>query len=192
MYEQLISRSKEAWIAWLVLILSLACLMVLSPLKWTTEEGIPITLQSLLVVLIPVLVGWKLGTMAVLIYLIAGAMGLPVFAYGTSGWERFIGSTGGFLLAFPITALLCGWAAERIQKNHVITGTLTILAGQLLILALGLLWQRSIVPISETVTETLSRLIPGLLVKTAFGGLAIVVFSRLLEQAFHRLNKKHV
>ena len=53
-------------------------------------------------------------------------------------------------------------------------------------------WQRSIVPISETVIETLSRLIPGLLVKTAFGGLVIVVFSRLLEQASDRLNKKLV
>ena len=61
-------------------------------------------------------------------------------------------------------------------------GTLCILAGQVLILALGLLWQRSIVPIAEPVWETLARLGPGLLMKTAFGGLVVVTLSRIIER----------
>ena len=96
---------------------ALALLMALSPMQWTSGEGIPITLQSLLVVLLPAILGWKSGTLAVVIYLIAGGFGAPVFAYGTFGWERFTGSTGGFLLAFPLAAMLSGWAMET-SKNR--------------------------------------------------------------------------
>ena len=96
----------------LLIFLALGVLFVFSPMQWSTSDGIPITLQSLLVVLVPILLGWKLGVVAVIIYLIAGGMGLPVFAYGTSGWERFTGSTGGFLMAFPLAAIF-GWMGRR-------------------------------------------------------------------------------
>jgi biotin transport system substrate-specific component len=166
-------------------------LLVLSPLMWTTSEGVPITLQSLLVVLIPAILGWKSGTAAVIIYLIAGGFGAPVFAYGTFGWERFTGSTGGFLLAFPLAAMLSGWAMEMRTRSTMIVATLILFASQLLILALGLLWQRAIVPIEETVYDTLLRLGPGLLVKTAFGSLTLVLLSRAaasLAKIKHRNN----
>ena len=87
-----------------------------------------------------------------------------------------------WFLAFPLAAVLVGWAAERIQNQRALMGTLCILAGQVLILALGLLWQRSIVPIAEPVWETLARLGPGLLMKTAFGGLVVVTLSRIIER----------
>tara|TARA_B110000285_G_scaffold127739_1_gene143939 strand:- start:277 stop:855 length:579 start_codon:yes stop_codon:yes gene_type:complete len=182
MFEYIILDRSKPWGIPLSLILGLGILFVLGPMQLKTAEGIPITLQSLLVVLIPLLVGWRLGLSVVILYLISGGLGLPVFAYGTSGWERFTGSTGGFLLAFPLSALLVGWAAERIQKQRAFMGTLCILAGQVLILALGLLWQRTIVPIAEPVWETLARLGPGLLMKTAFGGLAVVTLSRIIER----------
>ena len=182
MYQNLILDQRKPWIIALCLILGLGTLFVLCPIQFSTAEGIPITLQSLLIVLIPILLGWKLGVIVVILYLLAGGMGLPVFAYGTSGWERFTGSTGGFLLAFPLAALLVGWAAEHIQKQRALMGTLWILAGQLLILALGLLWQRSIVPIAEPVWDTLARLGPGLLMKTAFGGLVVVTLSRIVQR----------
>jgi biotin transport system substrate-specific component len=182
MFEKTIFSHKQPWIIALCLILGLGVLFVLSPIQLTTSEGIPITLQSLLVVIIPLFLGWKLGITVVTLYLLAGGLGLPVFAYGTSGWERFTGSTGGFLLAFPLTAILVGYAAEFVHKRRAIVSTLIILAGQLLILALGLLWQRSIVPIAEPVWETLARLGPGLLMKTAFGSLAVITLTRIVER----------
>lgn len=180
MFQSTLFKSGQAWVVWLAFLISIFVLMTLSPLKWTSSEGLPITLQSMLVILIPAVLGWKLGLMAVLTYLIAGGLGLPVFAYGTSGWERFTGSTGGFLMAFPIAAMLVGWAAERVSKGHGLFGILLLFAGQLLILALGLLWQRSIVPIPETVLATLQRFLPLLLVKTAIGSLFIAILGRIL------------
>ena len=94
MFEHLIFRSEKRWMPFLLIFLALGVLFVFSPMQWSTSDGIPITLQSLLVVLVPILLGWKLGVVAVIIYLIAGGMGLPVFAYGTSGWERFTGVHG--------------------------------------------------------------------------------------------------
>ena len=177
MFEEQLNRAP-AWMRTAALFAALTGIMVLSPLQWTTSEGVPITLQSLLVILVPAVLGWKAGTAVVLVYLLAGGLGAPVFAYGTSGWERFTGSTGGFLLAFPLAAILSGWAMQLRTKSMLIVATFILFAGQLLILALGLLWQRAIVPIEETVYDTLVRLWPGLLVKTALGAILLVLLSR--------------
>ena len=137
MFEQQLNRAP-AWMRTAAFFAALAGIMVLSPLQWTTSEGVPITLQSLLVILVPAILGWKAGTAVVLVYLLAGGLGAPVFAYGTSGWERFTGSTGGFLLAFPLAAILSGWAMQLRTKSMLIVATFILFAGQLLILALGL------------------------------------------------------
>tara|TARA_B100000768_G_C11275991_1_gene375989 strand:- start:1896 stop:2480 length:585 start_codon:yes stop_codon:yes gene_type:complete len=188
MFEQQLNQGPS-WAKSAAFFVALALILLLSPMQWTTSEGVPITMQSLLVVLIPAILGWKAGTAVVLIYLIAGGFGAPVFAYGTSGWNRFTGSTGGFLLAFPLAAMLSGWAMEMRTRSTMIVATVILFASQLLILALGLLWQRSIVPIEETVYTTLIRLGPGLLVKTAFGSLVLVLLSRAAA-ALTKLHKQ--
>lgn len=172
-------KAGPAWASIGAFFVAIAFMMIFSPMKWSTTEGVPITLQSLLVVLIPAILGWKWGTAAVLVYLVAGGLGAPIFAYGTSGWERFTGSTGGFLLAFPLAAMLSGWAMEMRTQSKMIIAVLILFSGQLLILALGLLWQRAIVPIEETVYATLLRLGPGLLIKTALGSLTLVILARV-------------
>jgi biotin transport system substrate-specific component len=173
-------KAGPAWASIGAFFVAIAFMMIFSPMKWSTTEGVPITLQSLLVVLIPAILGWKWGTAAVLVYLVAGGLGAPIFAYGTSGWERFTGSTGGFLLAFPLAAMLSGWSMEMRTQSKMIIAVLILFAGQLLILALGLLWQRAIVPIEETVYATLLRLGPGLLIKTALGSLTLVILARVV------------
>ena len=173
-------KAGPAWASIGAFFVAIAFMMIFSPMKWSTTEGVPITLQSLLVVFIPAILGWKWGTAAVLVYLVAGGLGAPIFAYGTSGWERFTGSTGGFLLAFPLAAMLSGWAMEMRTQSKMIIAVLILFAGQLLILALGLLWQRAIVPIEETVYATLLRLGPGLLIKTALGSLTLVILARVV------------
>jgi biotin transport system substrate-specific component len=173
-------KAGPAWASIGAFFVAIAFMMIFSPMKWSTTEGVPITLQSLLVVLIPAILGWKWGTAAVLVYLVAGGLGAPIFAYGTSGWERFTGSTGGFLLAFPLAAMLSGWSMQMRTQSKMIIAVLILFAGQLLILALGLLWQRAIVPIEETVYATLLRLGPGLLIKTALGSLTLVILARVV------------
>ena len=69
-----------------------------------------------------------------------GGVGAPVFAEGASGWQHFTGSTSGFLLAFPIGALVVGWLGERIQKMRYATSALLLLLGQSIVVVLGLMW----------------------------------------------------
>ena len=178
-------HDQAAWVKWLVFFLAIGLLVTLSPITpFTTEDGIPITLQSLLVVFLPILLGWRVGVAAVVAYLIIGGLGAPVFSYGTYGWDRFTGSSGGFLLAFPIAGLLAGYAMEQFQNTKsVLIGALLLFAGQFIILGLGLFWYRAIIPVEESMLASVERLLPGLFIKTAFGGLALVLIQRLVAAA---------
>ena len=183
-------HDQAAWVKWLVFLLAVGLLVTLSPITpFTTEDGIPITLQSLLVVFLPILLGWRVGVAAVVAYLIIGGLGAPVFSYGTYGWDRFTGSSGGFLLAFPIAGLLAGYAMEQFQNTKsVLIGALLLFAGQFIILGLGLFWYRAIIPVEESMLASVERLLPGLFIKTAFGGLALVLIQRLVTAALKSRN----
>jgi len=183
-------HDQAAWVKWLVFLLAVGLLVTLSPITpFTTEDGIPITLQSLLVVFLPILLGWRVGVAAVVVYLIIGGLGAPVFSYGTYGWDRFTGSSGGFLLAFPIAGLLAGYAMEQFQNTKsVLIGALLLFAGQFIILGLGLFWYRAIIPVEESMLASVERLLPGLFIKTAFGGLALVLIQRLVAAALKSRN----
>lgn len=75
---------------------------------------VPVTLQPMLVVLAGLMLGPRLGAASMLLYLACGAVGLPVFSpFGAPGLARFVGPTGGFLLAFPAAAFLAGVVGRR-------------------------------------------------------------------------------
>ena len=74
---------------------------------------VPLTLQGLAVLLVGGLFGGAVGAAAMVLYLVAGAYGAPVFAFGGSGVARLLGPTGGYLLAFPLAAFLTGGLAVR-------------------------------------------------------------------------------
>jgi biotin transport system substrate-specific component len=74
---------------------------------------VPITLQPLVVVLAGLWLGPTAGAMSMILYLIAGGAGLPVFApMGAPGLARLLGPTGGYLLAYPIAAFVAGRVAS--------------------------------------------------------------------------------
>ena len=74
--------------------------------------AVPFTLQTFAVFLTLGLLGGRLGTLAVTVYLLLGAVGLPVFAGFHGGLGAFLGATGGYLVGFLFTALTM-WGAER-------------------------------------------------------------------------------
>src|SRR5437763_10199077 len=81
------------------------------PLPWTP---VPITLQPMLVILAGMLLGPAAGAASMLLYLTAGAAGLPVFTpLGAPGFARFLGPTGGYLIAYPAAAYIAGILSQR-------------------------------------------------------------------------------
>lgn len=74
---------------------------------------VPVTLQTMAVCLVSGLMGMKRGTIATVVYILLGAVGVPVFAGFTSGVGIILGSTGGYIIGFIFTALIIGFASDK-------------------------------------------------------------------------------
>jgi len=95
-------------------ILLVLCAHIVIPLPWTP---VPITGQTFGVLLVAVLLGARRGAITLILYLLEGAAGLPVFQpLGLPGLARFAGPTAGYLFSYPIAALVTGWLVERSAK----------------------------------------------------------------------------
>ena len=101
---------------------------------------VPMTLQTLVVLMIGAAYGWRLGTMTVLAYLAEGAIGLPVFAGPVGGLAPFFGPTAGYLLGFVIAAFTTGWLSERGWDRSAPLLFVAMAAGHILILGCGFAW----------------------------------------------------
>ncbi|MDR0689592.1 MAG: biotin transporter BioY [Spirochaetaceae bacterium] len=103
---------------------------------------VPITLQNLFALLSGLILGPLRGGAAVALFLIAGALGAPVFAGATGGFAHFFGATGGFLLGYLIAALTAGLIAGRPRGNRRISLPriiLAVLAGFLVVYVPGVI-----------------------------------------------------
>ena len=100
---------------------------------------VPIVLQSLFVLLSGLLLGRRGGVASILVYLLAGLCGLPVFAGGGAGPGRFLGPTGGYLVGFVPAVLVVGWLTDRFGSKKAVQ-VAAMIAGTLLIYAVGVPW----------------------------------------------------
>ena len=117
----------------LALIAGFAALIAACALLPAIQVGaglVPITLQTFAVLLAGAVLGARRGFFAVLLYVAAGAAGLPVFSGGAAGLAVLAGPTGGYLIGFPLAAALCGFLVERLPRRSVATSVpLIFLAG---------------------------------------------------------------
>ena len=101
---------------------------------------VPVTMQTLVVLLSGALLGRSLGASAQALYLAVGALGAPVFAFGAGGVAHLFGPTGGYLLAFPVAAAVVGALAPRADAVRsarglarlgfaLVCGTIVVYAG---------------------------------------------------------------
>lgn len=100
---------------------------------------VPFTLQTFAVFLAVAVLGGKRGTLAVLIYLLLGIVGVPVFAEFTSGMGIILGSTGGYIVGFVFSALVM-WAMERILGKKRWVLALSMVLGLIVCYAFGTVW----------------------------------------------------
>lgn len=101
---------------------------------------VPVTGQTLGVLLVGMALGWRQGGLALLTYLIEGLIGLPVFANHTAGLAIVLGPTGGYLVGFIAAAMLVGYLAEHGWDRMPITTALAMVLGNAVIYLFGLAW----------------------------------------------------
>ena len=100
------------------------------------HSPVPVTMSNFAVLLVGLLLGSRMGFATLVLYLLEGAAGLPVFSHGSLG---VLGPTGGYLLAYPFVAFLAGWISERGVRGFI-RSLFASVAGEVLLFALGVSW----------------------------------------------------
>ncbi len=101
---------------------------------------VPITGQTFAVVLVGASLGSVRGSASLLLYLLVGLAGAPVYSEHKHGWEVVSGSTGGYLVGFIVAAALAGVLAERGWDRRLSSSVSVMLTGNVVIYAFGLVW----------------------------------------------------
>lgn len=165
------ASTRTAWIydaalvAGFSLVIAL-CAQVAIPLPFTP---VPVTLQTLAVLMAGCLLGSGRGALAVLAYLGEGFAGLPVFSAGRAGIAHLLGPTGGYLLGFVAAAFIVGLFAER-GAGRSWQGTLVMLiVGNVVLYVPGVAWLGAYTGMERAVSLGFLPFVVGDLLKTAAG-----------------------
>jgi biotin transport system substrate-specific component len=143
---------------------------------------VPITGQTFAVLMIGALYGARLGSMCLVSYILAGAVGVPVFSNFGSGVLFLSGPTGGFLFGFIAAAYVVGLLAERGWDRRVWTTILAMVLGNLVLYAFGLLWLFCLMGFNTKVLAMgLYPFIPGDILKIALAAALLPSGWKLLE-----------
>ena len=140
------AASSAAWTS-----LRLASVLFLTALTATAAQvsvhipftPVPLTLQPMVVLIGSAALGARFGMLSQILYLMLGVAGLQVFAASPllpQGPARLLGPTGGYLLAYPIAALVTGWLAERGFDRRYVTSVIAMLAGLSVLFLGGVVW----------------------------------------------------
>ena len=169
-------RLQDRSLAWQVGAVVLGTLfLALSSYIEVPMVPVPVTMQTFAVTLIGALYGWRLGAVTIAAWLVEGAAGFPVLAGGAAGVAHFVGPTGGYLFAFPITGALVGWLAERgWNGNRVVLAFGAMLLGNLACLVLGTAWLAVMIGTEKAITFGFLPFIVGGLLKSALGAATLM------------------
>jgi biotin transport system substrate-specific component len=129
---------------------------------------VPMTMQTLVVLLLGMAYGARLGAATALLYLAEGAVGLPVFA-GTPergiGIAYMMGPTGGYLVGFVLSAAVTGWLVERRRDWPALL--LAVTAGTIVVFIPGVLWLAWLIGFEQSVVHGLTPFLWGSVLKGA-------------------------
>lgn len=163
----------EKNIAYIALFAALIAVLGLIP-KITLAFGVPITAQSLGVMLCGTVLGARRGALAVGLFLLLVALGLPLLAGGRGGLGVFASPTVGFLVGFPVAAFVTGWITERWRSAPVgiAAGVAAVIGGIVVLYAFGIVGMS--VVMGKTLSEAamlVTAFIPGDLLKAGIAGM---------------------
>ena len=143
---------------------------------------VPMTMQTLVVLVLGVAYGWRLAGATVLLYLAQGALGLPVFAAG-GGLAYMAGPTAGYLVGFLLATVAVGWLAER-GWDRSVGGTLAaMLIGTASIFACGIAWLSTLIGLPQAISAGLMPFLLSEAVKIALATALVSFAWRLLRRS---------
>jgi biotin transport system substrate-specific component len=120
-----------------------AIIAVLSQIAIPLPTNIPLTLQTFAVALAGYFLGWIKGSVSVVVYVLLGAVGVPVFSNWKGGLSVLTSYTGGFIIGFILFALMCGLGSSFFSSKKLsgkIIALLLGIAGLLIDHAFGVIW----------------------------------------------------
>ena len=112
---------------------------------------VPVTGQTLVVLLIGMTYGPRLGGVTIAAYLFEGALGLPVFAGGAAGVAVLMGPTAGYLFGFLLAAAAMGYLAERGIGRTVVSTIAAMVIGNCVIYLCGALWLANFIGCAQAI-----------------------------------------
>lgn len=136
---------------------------------------VPITGQTLAVVLTAAALGPARGLAGQGLYLLLGAIGLPFYSAASGGFQVLTGATGGYLLGFLPAAYLIGLAARQGQDRRITRALPLFALGQLVIFAVGVPWLAAVAHLdaAEAISEGFTPFVVGGIVKAVIAGIAL-------------------
>lgn len=150
-----------------VLVVLGSALLALSAKVQVPFYPVPMTMQTLVVLVIGAAYGWRLGAATVAFYLFQGLMGLPVFAGPAAGPLYMAGPTGGFLIGFVAAAAVTGFMAERGWDRSLLRVVAMMAVGHAVLFAFGLGWLSTLMPLGKAWAVGAAPFAAATLLKTA-------------------------
>ena len=185
LYASLTAHGHPSAIRNTVVVVLASILLTLSAKISIPFYPVPLTMQTFVVIGLGLALGSTLGVAAVGLYLLQGALGLPVFA-GTPekgiGLAYMAGPTGGYLAGFVLAAALTGWLAKRGWDRSMVMAFLAAFAGAVILYVPGLLWLGTVIGWDKSVLEWgLHPFIAGDLAKTMLAAIAFPATWKMLQ-----------
>ncbi|MGV3732791.1 MAG: biotin transporter BioY [Microcella sp.] len=135
--DRVVARS---WVSDIALVTAGAALVAVLAQVAVPLWPVPVTGQTLAVLLVGASLGAARGAASLSLYALLGAVGLPIYSDASSGWSVLLGPTGGYIIGFIASAAIVGWAAERSWDRGWYKPIITFIGGSLVVFAFGLPW----------------------------------------------------
>jgi biotin transport system substrate-specific component len=153
---------------------------------------VPVTGQTLAVLLIGTTYGARLGVLTFATYLLAGVAGAPIFAPSATsanhGIDRLIGATGGYLVGMLVASLVLGYLADRKADQKFRTSFPALLLGDVIIFTFGLLWLQQTLDLSwsKTIAAGFTPFILGEALKIAITATSLPLVWRRISRTLNK------
>lgn len=168
--EAIVPRLSPMWRAGLLVAAGVALTALAAQVRFAVPGSpVPFTGQTAAVLLTGAALGGRLGAASMLLYVLLGAAGLPIFTDASFGIEHVLGYTGGYLVGFIAAAALVGWLAERGWDRTVPQAAMLMVVGNLVIYLFGVPVLAAVLgmPLVEAIDAGALTFIPGDALKIA-------------------------